>query len=541
MIIISIVFSIVVSASSAAFPWFLKQVVDKLFVQKEFSQLVPIMVGLTALILLLNLFLFFQSYFMEKVKLNLSIHMRMQLLESIFRKKLSYIRLKHSGEIIALLSNELPLAENIPDMIARIFFEFPIRIAALFVTMLYLNFRLTLFVLIAAPLGYMIMKKTRHIRRKLSQQKMNIIARISADYQEFLSGIKIIKAWNLLPYSRRKFQHDYKDYFEQSMKEIKYSSAIKSSLEIIIVLILNIILYFAVMEIKYEGATAGDYAGFIMALWLFLQPIRQISFGYSNLINATVAADRVLEVFEGHPLNEDKLEEGLELVSVEKIELVDATYQYNGHTILEKVNMSFEPSNVYAIVGPNGTGKSSIVESLVGFVEPSAGEILFNSKPMREYKLSDIRSRISFIFQDVFLFNNSVRENIVFDNGFNDQESRNRYTWALKTAKINEFLDMSDRNDSSELSEKGSNFSGGEKQRLSIARGLFKKYDVIILDESNSNISRDAFYEILTEICHNKKNKIIIFITHDPTYWHFGDVSYKVSDKQVIRIHHEGC
>ncbi|MBW2003525.1 MAG: ABC transporter ATP-binding protein [Deltaproteobacteria bacterium] len=538
LIILSIIFSMVVSASGAALPWFLKQVVDRLFIQKEFSQLLPIMICMTGLILILNLFLFFQSYFMEKVKLNLSIHLRMKLLESIFRKKMSFIKSKHTGEMTALQNNELVLAENIPEMIARIFFEFPIRIAALFVTMLYLNFKLTLFVLVAAPLSYMIMKKARKIRKNLSGQKMKIIARIFSDFQEFLSGIKIIKAWNLFPYCRRKFDEDYRNYLVQRMREIKYNSSVKSALDLIIVLVLNLILYFAVMEIKTESATPGDYVGFIMALWLFLQPIQRIGMGYSNLVNATVAAERVLDVFEGHHYDEDNLEKGTEIEFINKIEIVDATYSYDGNTILEGINMSFEPSKVYVIIGPNGIGKSTIIESLIGFVQPSSGKILFNSVPLEQYNLSNVRSRISIVTQDIFLFNHSVRENIIFNNGFDDLESRKRYEWALKTARVFDFLDMRGRNDSSELSEHGSNFSGGEKQRLCIARALFKEYDLIILDESNSNISKDVFSGILDTLCRNKDGKIIIFISQDSTYWHFGDIIYEVSDKNVTRVEH---
>jgi subfamily B ATP-binding cassette protein MsbA len=528
-------FSIFVSTTGAVFPWCLREVIDRLFVQKELSLLFPVMLFLTGLMLLYNIFLFLHDYFSEKVKLNLSIHLRTLFLESIFRKKLDFVKNRHSGEFTSILNNDLRLAENIPDLLVRLFFEFPVHIVALFITMLYMNFRLTLFVLVVAPPVYLIMRKTRKFRRAISERKMTIIAKLFSDFQEFISGIKVIKAWNLSGYCSRKFRKDCEDFRAESLKEVKYNSGLRGATALVIVLVINLILFIAVNEIKAESSTPGDYAGFIMAMWMFMLPIKKIGMGYSNLVNATVAAERVLGVLENPGTDEINLEEGVEVESINKIEIVDASYSYDGKAILKDVNMNFEPSNVYLIVGPNGAGKTTIVESLIGFTLPVSGKILFNGLPIEKCNLSSIRSRMSVIWQEILLFNDTVRENIAFTDIIEGAGYVEKYERVLKTAHVHESLTARERDDTSGLAEQGSNFSGGEKQRVCIARALFKDHDVLIMDESNSNISKDIFNKILKAICQDKDGKIIIFVTHDTSCWQYGDIIYTVSDKTVSR------
>jgi subfamily B ATP-binding cassette protein MsbA len=533
LIVLSMMLSVLISAAGASFPWFLKEAVNALFIRNELSRLIPFMVALTALMAALNAVLFLRDYFSEKVRLDLSIHLRMQLLKSIFRKKVDFIKSRHSGEITSIMNNDLVLVENMPDLIIRLFFEFPIRMMALFATMYYLNPRLSLLTLIIAPPSYMVMKKVRNIRRSLSEKKMRIIARLFSNLQEFLHGIKVIKAWNLSQYCSRNFQREYSDYRIQSLNEVKCNSAVRGAMGLIIIVALNLVLYIAVREINASGATPGDYAGFVMALWLFLQPIKKIGMGYSNLINASVAAERVLELLDSRDAEESNLEEGLRIGSIHKIEISEAGFGFNDKEILEGVNMSFEPSKLYMITGHNGAGKSTIIESLIGFRQPSSGKVLLNGLPIDEYSLSSIRSRISFVWQDIFLFNGTVQENISFADRLDGIGSRRRYEQALSMAYVNELPAMHAGDDSSVLSEHGGNLSGGEKQCLCIARALFKEHDVLVLDEANSNISRDAFTGILDAICKSKEDKIIICVTHDPAYWNYGDVIYEVSDRTV--------
>lgn len=535
LILLCMAFAAVVSAASASLPWFLKQIIDELFIRKEFQHLLPIMIALAVLVIVLNVFVFLQEYFMEKVKLRLSMHLRKKMIESIFTKKMSFFKKKHSGELVSLFNYDLAMAEGMPEHLARLCFEYPVQLIMLFAAMLYLNAKLAMFVLLVAPPSYLILRLSKKYRRVLSHRRMLVYGKIYAEFQEYLAGIKIIKGWNLGRYCKDKFIGNFEYFTRQTLREVQYASAIRGALELLAVLIINVILYLAVSDIRSERATPGDYAGFIMAAWLFLQPLKKIGVAYSSLINSQVAAERILEVLEDNDFNESHLQEGLPVPSIASIEIQDAAYGYDSNRLLTEVNMTFEPSKIHFILGANGSGKTTLVESLLGFVEPEEGRILINGLPMNRYSISALRERISFLSQDVFLFNSTVRENILFGEAFPDEAVKAQYQKALSHARVDQLLDAHGRDDTGLLAERGSNFSGGEKQCIALARALFKDHDVLILDEANSSVSKDIFMKILQTLREEKQGKIIIFITHDSAYHPFADVIYEISDQHVLR------
>jgi ABC-type bacteriocin/lantibiotic exporter with double-glycine peptidase domain len=202
---------------------------------------------------------------------------------------------------------------------------------------------------------------------------------------------------------------------------------------------------------------------------------------------------------------------------------------------LVNVNLSFETGKLYILSGPNGAGKTTIVESLLGFNKPDSGVILINDQSYNRYRLSAIRNRMSWVSQDLNLFNFSVRENIVFGKQTLSPQEQKRYSWSLEMSKFADSLKRSTRDDSTHVAEKGANFSGGEKQRLCIARAFFKDHDVLILDEANANISQSSFEAIMNTVYANRAEKIVILITHVERFLRYGDVIYEVSGNTIIR------
>ena len=469
------------------------------------------------------------------MRLNLSIHLRLILFKSLFRKKMEFFHNKHSGEILSLINNDFPLVENLPDLLMRVYVEFPIRIVVMFCTMLFLDFKLTLLGVCIVPPTYIIMKVLKKYRKKLSKQRLTILETIFSDFSEFLGGIKVIKGWNLLGYSSRKLERDYVNWRRINLNEVTYNSTMKATQALVVVLLINIMLFVAVSGITKEGATAGDYTGFMLAFWLFIKPIQRMAMGYSSLVNAGVAGQRVIEVLENKIEDEVNPAKGKKIHKIKKVEIKNAGYSFTDKKILQDASMSFETSKVYTIIGPNGSGKTTITESIAGFVNPTSGKILFNGQPMEEYSLESLRSRISFVWQDIYLFNNSVRENIVLERKIENDETEKCYDKVLTIARIHEILKKRERDDTSLISERGENFSAGEKQRICIARALFKEHDIIILDEANSNVSKDVYKDIFETICKGKEGKIIIFISHEPAYWSYSDVIYEIADGKVVK------
>jgi ATP-binding cassette subfamily B protein len=252
-------------------------------------------------------------------------------------------------------------------------------------------------------------------------------------------------------------------------------------------------------------------------------------------LEATVAAERILDVLDASDQNERRHPGGQDISKIHKIEIRNASYRYGAKKILVNVNLSFEPGRLYILSGPNGAGKTTIVESLLGFTDPDSGIILINDQPYSHYRLSSIRNRMSWVSQDLNLFNLSVRDNIIFGKPILNPQEQKKYDWSLEMSKFADSLKRSSRNDFTHVAEKGANFSGGEKQRLCLARAFFKDHDVLILDEANANISQSSFETIMNTIYSNRAEKIIIFITHVDRFLRYADVIYEVSGETIIR------
>ncbi|UCH22956.1 MAG: ABC transporter ATP-binding protein, partial [Deltaproteobacteria bacterium] len=289
-IIASIILTFAASSSGAVFPLVLKYLIDHVFFQKTITNPWPFLLLLLLLVIGLDFFRFFQAYLITKVELRLELHLRLALVKSLFFKKMSFVKKKHTGEIISLLNNDLRLAQHIPNLLIRIFLEFPIRMAICLGMMLYLDFYLGIFVFLVAPLVYIVLIRLRAYRRRLAEKKMKLKAQILQDFHEFIAGIKIIKMWNLVSFCSDKIQSHANSYLNQSLKEVKLNNLVRILMSIIVVLILCLLIYLGLHRIEQGNTTPGNYAGFFLALWYFSQPVKQIAMGYSTLLDATVAA-----------------------------------------------------------------------------------------------------------------------------------------------------------------------------------------------------------------------------------------------------------
>jgi len=270
--------------------------------------------------------------------------------------------------------------------------------------------------------------------------------------------------------------------------------------------------------------------GFIAALWLFSQPIKQMGVGYANLLNAGVAADRVRVVLE-HDGDAEPAGSGLpECQRIEKVVLRNASFGHAGKVVIGGVNLTMVPSRIYAIIGPNGSGKSTILSALAGFSQPLSGDILINGESFGRYDLSSIRERISMVPQEILLFSRTIRENIVFGQEMEPEGKGEIYRRAMAMSLAERSLADRGCDDLGLISEKGQNFSGGEKQRLCIARALFKEHDVLLLDEADSHINKEAFASIMGALHDHRHGRIIIMVTHDPECLRYADEVLTIRD-----------
>jgi subfamily B ATP-binding cassette protein MsbA len=381
------------------------------------------------------------------------------------------------------------------------------------------------------------MRRLRSFRSRISRGKLDAVARIEKDFQEFLSAGKIIKAWRLETFCTDRFGRDAATYIGQSLNEVKFNNLIRLVLSFIGVIMISLIIFMARQRLASAGHGPGNYMGFILAAWLFYRPVRQLTTGYANLVDGMVAANRVLDLVAGADQDEGERTSGRLLDAIQAIEFRQASFAYDGRTVLDQANLGFEKGNIYLLCGPNGAGKTTLLESLMGFVDALTGSILINGVPMETFSLSSIRSRLSWVPQEMMLFDGSFRENILLDKAWVDLDDtgRQRYAWALETSQLKDALDRSQRDDLSGVDQKGVNLSGGEKQRVSIARALFKDHDVLILDEPATHLQQGCFDLVLSRLAENIGDRMVLLVAHTDRYNHYADIVYRFDGGKICR------
>jgi ABC-type multidrug transport system fused ATPase/permease subunit len=525
-----ILLSFIVSSSGAAFPLAIKYVAESVFKKQQFAAALPLIVLLLSMLVALDLVRFVQDYVIAKVNLRLEIHLRANLLDNLFRKKILFIRAKHSGEIISVINNDLKKVQQLPEILIKLGIELPLRLLVALGTMFYLHAVLALCVLVSGPVVYALLRTVRNLRRRISEKKYQSMATIISDFQEFLSDLRTVKLWGLGPFFLRQFHRDADVYLKQSLAEVKYNSLLRISLGITGLIVFALAVFLA---LDVLGGPGGNYIAFMVALWLFVKPLQRIAQAYSHLIDAVVAAQRVVAYMETHEDEPADPSIGRKIDRIRSIEAQGVGIVRGEKRILEDVNLRFEPGRLYLVVGPNGAGKTTLVESLFGFVDPSQGRILINGRDMTAYSLSSLRARMSWVSQEAHLLNLSVRENVLLGQEPAGPEDQERYQWALEASLLSESLAKRGRTDEDLVAEGGMNFSGGERQRLSLARALYKPHDILVLDEANSNLTRAAFDRILENILSVIQDRIVICVTHAEQYQAVADVIYRVADGSV--------
>lgn len=453
-----------------------------------------------------------QMTYLSQAAAQLTTDLRKKLFAKLQRLPLSYFNEKRSGSIQSVLTNDVNVYQSAVTSV-RDAIDGPIKVLIGFVSIFVIQWQLALVSLAILPFMTVFIQRNAKKMRVAQAQVQEDLGNLTAVTQEQLLGTRVIKAFGAEDVSIARFGSLADKTYESQMRAARRVAALKPMVELIGAAALAITVYFCGYLVTHGQLTVAQLGSFIYSLDVINQGAKNLGALRQTMAQVQAAADRIHEEILDVPETVTDSNGARELpVPVGRVEFRDVTFEYpDGTKALDKLNFVIEPGTSLALVGPSGAGKSTIADLLLRFHDPTGGQILFDGIDIRELKTAWYRKQFGVVPQQTFLFAGTVRDNILLGAPYADESSIHE---AAKMAHADDFVNSSSLRYDTALGERGVRLSGGEGQRIAIARALVRDPLVLVLDEATSNldaVSEKAVTEALDEVMHTRTT---LFIAH---------------------------
>ena len=518
------IFSAIGTSASA---YLVKPILDRIFIEKNSTMLAILPPLVIVLYFLKGFGKYIQVYYTEYIGHDVIREIRQRMLASILAMHMDYFIKQPSGELISRLTNDINRIKNVvANMLPTIIREL-ITIVALTAVVIYQSPKLALYFLVIMPLAIYPLSRLAKRMKKISHLSQEKISDLTTHLTEIFNNIELIKAEAKESEELRRFAKHNQEFFKLTLKQVRTQELTSPLMEVLGAIVIALVIYVGGHEVIEGRMTTGAFFSFMTALFLLYNPIKLVSRMYNQLQDAVAASERVFAIIDLEPQIKSGTKEAPE--TIEKICLENVGLEYDEKVALRDVSFCVHKNAITAIVGDSGSGKSSIVNLLVRFYDPTSGRVTIDGEDLRTFDLVSYRKRIALVTQRVYLFQESIAANVGGENF--DEE---RVVAALKQAEAYDFVSTMPEGIHTKLEEAGMNLSGGQRQRLAIARALYKNPKILILDEATSALDKRSEQAILETIKKLAKNRIVIMISHNIRSITFADDIVVMSEGQKV-------
>ena len=481
---------------------------------QQIDQLKMLCILLTIIFISKNILFYTSNLIMAYVQNNVITDIRVLLFKHISKLSLSFFNNTKISELSSILIRDISgMRVAFSQSLQKLIVE-PISIASFLILLFIIDVKFSILVIIIIPIsGFFSYQIGQSIRRKSKRNSIQS-AGILNIIKEALSNIKIIKIFNLEDSENEKFKTENKKYFNLIFKKSILSNLLTPINETIGLSVGILLIWFGgISVLEDQTMQSDDFIKFILLLFAMLQPIRKLSNVNVVFQNGIAAAERVFTVLD----NDNKIVQKSNPIHIDnfnssiKFKEVYFKYAGNENMILENINLEIKKGQTLAIVGKSGAGKTTLSDLIPRFYDPYNGNIFIDSYDLKDYSLKSLRSLIGIVTQNIILFNDSIKNNIEYGSkNANDKELIN----ALKSANLYDLVSKLDDGIDTIIGENGIKLSGGEKQRLSIARALVKNPQILILDEATASLDSESEKKVHNAIDNVIKDRTVIVIAH---------------------------
>ena len=512
-ILISVFFGVLVAASTSAIAWLLDPAIKKIFVEKDQSLIFIIPLLIIIAFTIKGFALYFAKAIMIKVAEEIKKILQSQMVKSLINADTQLIDKKHSGKFISNLTFDVNHITNMLSTAILSLFKDSLTLFGLLFVMFYQNWKLSLIAIIMIPIAGMASKTLGKRIGKVVTEAQEKSGFLNTHLIELFKNHKLIKIFQREDYESKRTDGHLNQLKEKNIKINTVFVRLSPIMETLTGIMIAILIFYSGKLALNNEIEIGNFFSFLAAMMLAYQPVRALSNLNMILKQGLSAANRILPIIDNQ--NNIVDQEGSQDINItnSEIKFNNINFKYNADekNILTNVNLNITGGKMTSLVGHSGAGKSTILNLIPRFYDVQSGDIMIDDQSIYKVKIKSLRDQISLVSQDTTLFDDTIKNNIGYAK---DNVSDEEIVTAAKFSYAHEFIDKLPNKYETIIGENGIRLSGGEKQRLSIARAMIKKSPIILLDEATSSLDAETESKIQDALKILTKDRTTIVIAH---------------------------
>jgi subfamily B ATP-binding cassette protein MsbA len=480
---------LLMAGASSATAFLVKPVLDDIFFKKNLTMLKVVPIAVIVVYFINGIGRYGQEYLMNYVGESIIRDLRDMLYDRIQDLSLAFFYKEKTGALMSRITNDVSVIKTMVSTAVTTTLRDIFTVIGLTGVIFYRDWKLALMAIVILPLAYYpIVEFGRRVRR-VSTGLQEAMAQLNSFLHETFAGNKIVKAFGMEQFEKERFFKKTQKLFRLEMKTVKYRALTSPVMESLGGIGAACVIWYGGYKVITGSSTPGTFFSFLAAVVMLYGPVKQLAKINNQLQRGLAAADRVFNIIETQPDIQEPpqpvvIPDGNHQVSFEQV-----FFSYEEDPVLKNINLSVQPGEILALVGMSGGGKTTLVNLIPRFYDVSAGAVRIDDIDVRDASIASLRKQIAIVTQEPILFNDTVRNNIAYGNV---QASDAQIIQAAKAAYAYDFIEGFPKKFETGIGELGARLSGGEKQRICIARALLKDAPILILDEATSSLDAES-------------------------------------------------
>ena len=503
---------VIVASASTAFTALMKPMMDGSFVERDPETIRWIPLAIIAIFSIRIVGAYAASYGMSIIGRNVIREIRKEMFSRLLSLPKSFYDQATTGELMSKFSFDVERVANATTKAITVLIRDTLTVAGLVGWMFYLNVKLALIFITVAPLVAAIIILVSKRFRRISKNIQTSMGSVSRIIEESIKGQLVVKIFGGREYEEKQFAVVNNINHKQNLRMQKTQALSSPIVQFLVACALSLIVYMATQDNSNGAITVGTFVSFIIAMSMMLPPVRSLTSIVSTLQKGVAAAESVFGFIDLKQENDQGKYNSDAVKGLINIEQVNFTYQGEEGSALKDINLTVEVGQTVAFVGRSGSGKSTLLNLIPRLYDAHSGRILLDEIDTQDYSLDNLRSHISYVGQDVVLFNDTIEHNIAY--GSMKSCSHDEIVEVAKAAYAFDFINESSDGFQTMVGERGVMLSGGQRQRIAIARALLNNAPVLILDEATSALDTESERYIQNSLDKLMQNRTTLIIAH---------------------------